>query len=175
MKKVPIEWKYAKRQELLKLYESILENKPRNVINLMEEPKISKLHMAFHLYPIGFRIHIHNVMELHSTIKGILNGLGFLHSLGYVHRDLRWPNIIQDCTGNVRLIDLEHGGLEGKPEYVLDTWRLKNGLYTKEVDLDMILIYYLMMEKDKNALDFMSRLQKGGTVDGGLSHPWLSN
>ena len=122
-------------------------------------------------------VHIQNVMKLQSTIKSILNGLGFLHSLGYVYRDLRWPNIIQDCTGNVRLIDLEHSGLEGKPEYVLDTWRLKNGLYTKEVDLlmlyDMILIYYLMMEKDKNALDFMSRLQEGGTVDGALSHPWL--
>lgn len=65
MKRVPIEWKYAKRQELLQLYESIFENKPRNVINLIQEPKIL---MEFHLYPIEFRIHIHNVMKLHSTI-----------------------------------------------------------------------------------------------------------
>ena len=40
---------------------------------------------------------------------------------------------------------------------------------------DMILINHPMMEKDKNALDFMSRLQQGGTVDGSLFHPWLSN
>ena len=79
----------------------------------------------------------------------------------------------------MRLIDLEHAGLEGKPEYVLDAWPLKNGVYTKSVDIsmlyDMIMNYYSIIQEDKEALAFVAGLMKGNSVEEVLLHARLSN
>ena len=41
--------------------------------------------------------------DLKKAIRDILQGLEFLHKNGFVHRDVRWANIIRDEAGTFRL------------------------------------------------------------------------
>ena len=66
------------------------------------------------LSPIGSLIRPQSLPELKAAISGILHGLEWLHGNGFVHRDLRWNNVIIDSTGCVRIIDFEHSGKEGQ-------------------------------------------------------------
>ncbi|KAF8426969.1 hypothetical protein EV426DRAFT_427654 [Tirmania nivea] len=136
--------------------------------------------MSLHLRPVGFPVHIRDIIQLRHTVKDILKGLAFLHKLGYVHRDLRYAKVIQERTGNVRLIDLEHTGLEGKPDFVLDAWsisELEDGVYAKSIDNlmlhAMIMIYHSTIQDDEEALDFMAELRESNSAEEALLHPWL--
>eukprot|EP01123_Difflugia_compressa_P005064 TRINITY_DN1662_c0_g1_i1.p1 TRINITY_DN1662_c0_g1~~TRINITY_DN1662_c0_g1_i1.p1 ORF type:complete len:529 (-),score=77.44 TRINITY_DN1662_c0_g1_i1:146-1681(-) len=52
-------------------------------------------------------IKVHNLIEPHISFitKQLLNGLNFLHSKGFVHRDLKSNNIMMSITGNIKIID----------------------------------------------------------------------
>ena len=63
--------------------------------------------------------------RVYQIWDNVLRTLLFLHNKGYVHRDLRWPNIIKDENGNLRIIDLEHSGLEGEAGYRLSCWPIE--------------------------------------------------
>ena len=62
--------------------------------------------------------------DLKHAVQGVLKGLDWLHRFDYVHRDLRWDNVIQDMEENVRLIDLEHSRKEGRvqDDDILQHW-----------------------------------------------------
>jgi tRNA A-37 threonylcarbamoyl transferase component Bud32 len=63
-----------------------------------------------------------------GVLKGALNGLGYAHSLGLVHRDVKPDNIIADTEGTSKLADFGQayfgggpgaaGGLTGSPLYM---------------------------------------------------------
>ncbi|KAF8467249.1 hypothetical protein BDZ91DRAFT_723677 [Kalaharituber pfeilii] len=114
VKRIPASWEYVEHAEFTALYHAFWENRPKNVINLLRQPLFKQTHIYLYLTSIGLRANPENSMQLKHTMRDILNGLVFLHTLGYVHRDLRWQNIIKENDGNVRIIDLEHAGREGK-------------------------------------------------------------
>jgi len=63
-------------------------------------------------------------------------------------RDLCWENTTKDNSGNVRIIDLEHTGKEGKVDFTLQSWpvELGDGIYTNEIDIlpvQRMLLCYL--------------------------------
>lgn len=81
--------------------------------------------------------------DLQNIIRDILNGLVVFHKAGIVHRDIRWPNILQVANGEYVLIDLEHAGLTGEiPQFeMLTGWSsdtLENGRYTCASDMYQI-------------------------------------
>lgn len=112
-------------------------------------------------------------------IKYILRGFLFLHNKGYVHRDLRWSNIIKDEDGNFRIIDLEHSWLEGDAGYRLSCWpiELEGELFLKKINLltlyQMAFEYYFCWRKDGEARSFMEKLRQGLPVQELLQEPWL--
>ena len=65
------------------------------------------------LHPVGFTPHPRSIEKLKVIIRDILLGVPWLHSHGFVHRDIRWANIITETNGHIRLIDLEHTAREG--------------------------------------------------------------
>ncbi|CCI47105.1 unnamed protein product [Albugo candida] len=67
------------------------------------------------LRPVGFTKLPTNDSELIPALICIARALVGLHALGYVHRDIRWPNIL--CLGDDSYIlaDLENAGRDGDP------------------------------------------------------------
>lgn len=136
-------------------------------------------HTELLLKPVAFKGNPENPVQLKDAMRGILNGLAFLHQYGYVHRDLRWPNIIREQNGNVRIIDLEHAGLEGVVGFDLDTWpeEAEVGKYTKHMDMSMLytmgMQYIAMISDSREALDFLDQIKQGTPARQALQHPWL--
>ena len=127
--------------------------------------------MRLYLTPVGFPVRVDGIAVLRRTIRDILKGLAFLHELGYIHRDLRWANVIQEGDGNVRLIDLERVGKTG-------TWTPENGVSTKSGDIEMLyhmmMIYDSMIQEDEEAVAFIEGLGETNSAEEVLLHPWLS-
>ncbi|KAG2488995.1 hypothetical protein HYH03_012434 [Edaphochlamys debaryana] len=84
--------------------------------------------------------------EVARAVHGVLRGLAALHSKGFVHRDVRWVNVVRlPSEGRWLLIDLEHAGVEGcdcsRPPFPLRFWSdhtLDGGRYTAASDLRMV-------------------------------------
>jgi hypothetical protein len=83
------------------------------------------------LVPVGMARQPASAAELIHAIKSVCACLSHLHVLGYVHCDIRWPNVVV-CFGEWVVIDCEYAchleelmllaarSLTIKPRYVLD-------------------------------------------------------
>jgi serine/threonine protein kinase len=54
-----------------------------------------------------------NIKELIYALWSITYFLTWFHSLGFVHRDIRWPNILRTGSGRWALIDFEIAAQDG--------------------------------------------------------------
>lgn len=118
-----------------------------------------------------------------------------LRNAGFVHRDLRWPNVIKVIDGGVhtiKLIDLELSGQAGAPcsahPYPLPHWLYgdgrsvleQDGTYTARSDLKMVgkeLLGKLSVDQlGDSGLDLKRKLEDGVYPDAGsaLAHAWFS-
>lgn len=165
--------------ELRTLYELVWSEKPKNVINLIHKPKYNGIVTSLQLHPVGFQTHLKNTSELKNAVRGILSGLEWLHQFDYVHRDLRWDNIIHEMDNNVRLIDLEHArkvGMVDDDEVLLHWPKLAGGMYEKEIDMycvsRMMKQYSSLL--DDGALTFMEKLTQGISADRALQDLWFT-
>lgn len=64
--------------------------------------------------------------ELRSALTCALRALGALHGYGFVHRDVRWPNLLSDGASGWLLADFESAGVAGHPlpAGLISSWRL---------------------------------------------------
>ena len=53
--------------------------------------------------------------ELRRAIRCVLTALASFHARGFVHRDVRWPNVLRDFEGNWLLSDFELASKNGVP------------------------------------------------------------
>jgi serine/threonine protein kinase len=87
-------------------------------IPALAKPKIVKpkfdvsgtvIEYVLHIRPVGFRLkQVASEEESVFAIFCALSGLKWLHDFGWVHRDIRPPNILRLCNGNWMLIDFEY-------------------------------------------------------------------
>lgn len=54
-------------------------------------------------------------MELKKAIRSVLIALNYLHAQGFVHRDVRWENVLQTVDGTWILADFELAAKVGEP------------------------------------------------------------
>lgn len=177
-KVIPKNWKYLNRKDFDTLYDLILTEKPRNIINLRNKPTESRCSIYLELTPVGFSPYATTLQDVKLAIANILAGLDWLHKRGFVHRDIRWDNVIREANGQFRLIDLEMAGREGVVDYVIPTWpALENSTYTKGVDLmmldSMISRYDALLDRD--AQEFRAKLTGHCTIEEVMKDPWLKN
>jgi hypothetical protein len=130
--------------------------------------------------------------DLQKMTKDLVHGLARLHSAGYLHRDIRSPNILYDPVAKQYiLIDFEHGGKVGNGEEVQiygddvplaawDSGTLDDGLYTAMSE--MYQLGKLLREKFGHLIlsdqgkDFVKKLKgKKMTAEEALKHEWICN
>jgi serine/threonine protein kinase len=71
-----------------------------------------------------------NLVELKKAICSVLNALVVLHQNGYIHRDVRWPNVLCNQHGRWLLSDFELSSRIGAP---LPARYLNNSNFAPEV------------------------------------------
>ncbi|CAG8752719.1 5382_t:CDS:2, partial [Gigaspora rosea] len=103
--------------------------------------------------------------EVKAAISCVLNALVDLHELGYVHRDVQWPNILQLIDNSWMLIDLECAGIDDE---IVDfgpseDWAPEQGFISLSEKA------YEFENATTAELGFRLTAQEA------LQHPWLSN
>jgi hypothetical protein len=131
----------------------------------------------------GFRVLPKTEQELQHAIRDILYGLHALHKAGFVHRDIRWTNILHQQPEGYVLIDLEHGGLacEKPPFLQLTEWDDKTleagGIYSEASDIYQVgkLKNHLPgVMLSQIGMDFCNNLcQQRMSAEEALKHMWL--
>ena len=56
-----------------------------------------------------------DLAELRRAVTAVLRALAAFHRLGFVHRDVRWPNVLVDGRGDWVLVDFELADAVGQP------------------------------------------------------------
>ncbi|CCI48367.1 unnamed protein product [Albugo candida] len=96
-------------ESVMAIYDAI----GRNPIQCTVRCDYDRYARTFELQPVGFTKLPVNDLELIFALICVARALVGLHALGYVHRDIRWPNIL--CLGgdSYMLIDFENAGRNG--------------------------------------------------------------
>jgi len=121
-----------------------------------------------------------------AMTRSLLTGLAWLHQCGYVHRDVRLPNIVYD-PGNRKgyeyvLIDFEHGGHVNETfDTLLTQWDLgtldQTNTYTTLSEMYQLgkLLEELNTMTSDEGRDFVRRLRdKRMEADAALRHRWIA-
>jgi len=135
------------------------------------------------LIPLGFSQPPTTAAELKSAVMDILKGLKWLHDKGFVHRDVRWPNVIRKQDGQFMLIDLELAGKEGSVDFRSDWWpQLHDGQYLKQMDLAMLgnmISVYAHLDMDEvgffRGQGLNEMLCNGCTIEVAMVDQWLNS
>eukprot|EP00198_Chlamydomonas_reinhardtii_P000358 XP_001689693.1 predicted protein [Chlamydomonas reinhardtii] len=77
------------------------------LIHAVEAPTLRKGTYKVALAPLGNTCRPGNEGELRQAIQAVLRGVAALHRAGYVHRDIRWDNVLCIGQGSWILSDLE--------------------------------------------------------------------
>ena len=162
------------------IYELIWAEKPDHIINLSQQPSYNRTVTTLHLSPVGFKPRPKDDSELKKIITDILKGVRWLHGHGYVHRDIRWDNIIQESNGRSRLIDLEQAGKVGRPGFTLADWPSldSRGRYRKKMDMQLIASlmrhYQNLLTGNHQAQEFVRNMEDGSlSAETSLEDSWL--
>ncbi|CCI45216.1 unnamed protein product [Albugo candida] len=106
-------------ESVMAIYDAI----GRNQIQCTVRCNYNRYKRTFRLQPVGFTKLPSNDLELLPALICVARALVGLHALGYVHRDIRWPNIL--CLGgdSYILIDFENAGRNGDrmPDELLES------------------------------------------------------
>ena len=93
-------------EELVRLYDQVREDKEDNHI-VKAVARVGLAQFSVETLDVGFLRRPLLVAESRLALSHVLIALGWLHSRGWVHRDVRWPNVLKLDADKFMLIDLE--------------------------------------------------------------------
>eukprot|EP00475_Leptophrys_vorax_P012915 TRINITY_DN19292_c0_g1_i1.p1 TRINITY_DN19292_c0_g1~~TRINITY_DN19292_c0_g1_i1.p1 ORF type:complete len:200 (-),score=44.27 TRINITY_DN19292_c0_g1_i1:28-627(-) len=115
LKRIPVSvHEFEERYEYLdSLYAIMLKERVPHVIerwNISDSGKRlgDTRYILLKLKPCGLEIVPNSVDQLLSALRSVFLALEGVHKLGYVHRDIRWPNVLCVNDKDWRLIDFEN-------------------------------------------------------------------
>ncbi|CAI2197495.1 9914_t:CDS:2, partial [Funneliformis geosporum] len=134
------------------------------------------------LAPVGVKRKPRTELEVKIAIRCILDALVALHELGYVHRDIRWDNILQLNDYSWILIDLECAGVDGESvHFDLKGWApeaIETKVYTTKADVYMVgrLLRRVFITFSEEARAFeRATTEFRLTAQEARQHSWLSD
>ena len=139
-----------------------------------------------------------SLQEVLAAIKAVLSCLVYIHSKGFVHRDLRWANLIRSFkyysdgsrleSCNFLVIDFEFAANDGDEMSVVDY--IHRGVVPHGANYrashDLQLVGKLVetwadnncdITLDQSAQDFVGlvkRVEDPVSAEAALQHPWLN-
>ncbi|KAF0453620.1 hypothetical protein F8M41_001711 [Gigaspora margarita] len=135
----------------------------RNIIQAVKNPRIVDDSYKVNLAPLGVSRKPKTEQEVKVAISCVLDALVDLHELGYVHRDVRWPNILKLTDNNWMLIDLECAGID---DGIADVYMV--GRLLRNVFISLSEKAYEFERATTAELEFRLTAQEA------RQHPWLS-
>ena len=120
LKKIPVSaHEFQETYDYLeKLYRIMISERVPHVIErwgILVKRRGDAIYIELKLRPCGLEIVPTSVDQLLSALRSIFLALEGIHKLGYVHRDIRWPNILWMSEGDWRLIDFENSSTGDAP------------------------------------------------------------
>lgn len=148
------DYNLAEFDDLEKIYHLIQQKKITNTIECIEVKKSEKI-FKVKLTPICSPYGVYKIdsnQRLLNALKCVFRSLNDLHNNGYVHRDVRWDNVLfNDKTSQYLLTDFECAGLINKklPELLRthsiieypNEFKDQQIPYTVQVDLYLVGTY----------------------------------
>ena len=149
--------------------DQVLEEMRRELhtMSKLEHPNIVKLYEAYerrrHIYLVMDYCSGGNLTDRHFSekqcavvVRKILSAVGYMHSMGVVHRDLKLENILMDRVGEIKIIDFGLATKYLSEEHKVMTDRVGTlytmapqvlqGVYTSQCDLWSIgVITYMLL------------------------------
>ncbi|XP_024375983.1 crinkler effector protein 8 [Physcomitrium patens] len=154
---------------------------------VIEEPELGRGGDSYKVTigPLGYSPRIRSEEDTKMLAKSVCNALKVLHEKGFVHRDVRLPNIVEITHGQFMLIDLET--VAESPFFVhpsfhyLTDWSrdmLENSHYTPKSDMyqlgKLLGDKFATFTRSPSAQQFISRLMsKQVDANTALEDPWL--
>ncbi|KAG2427157.1 hypothetical protein HXX76_010878 [Chlamydomonas incerta] len=153
--------------------------------------------LVLHLEPVGLPLDAPPADEatLKEAIRGVLLGVAALHRAGFVHRDIRWRNVVRvpelRSSGSLStyvLIDLEHAARADcavdcrEPDFRLGSWPSEDmlesgsGRYTPASDLCLVahLMMCIPLSQSGQHLQQALAARQVPSAEAALQHEWLS-
>jgi hypothetical protein len=173
LKRIPVSiHEFEKRFEYLNsLYDSMIKERVPHVIERWEISKSQKMlgggirFIVLKLKPCGLQITPSSQNLLLSALRSVLLALEGIHKLGYVHRDVRWPNLLCVTDEDWRLIDFENSS-QGDSSLMKNDMRMVGKLMSCCESLFLsseVLVYlreHLLSESPPNATEALAILAK---------------
>jgi len=173
LKRIPVSiHEFEKRFEYLNsLYDSMFKERVPHVIERWEISKSQKMlgggirFIVLKLKPCGLQITPSSQNLLLSALRSVLLALEGIHKLGYVHRDVRWPNLLCVTDEDWRLIDFENSS-QGDSSLMKNDMRMVGKLMSCCESLFLsseVLVYLreqLLSESPPNATEALAILAK---------------
>ena len=78
-----------------------------------EPPSAARPLARIELRPVAVETLPADEAELRCAVTAVLRALAALHARGFVHRDVRWPNVLADGAGGWLLVDFELADVAG--------------------------------------------------------------
>ena len=175
-KKIPISRVEADIKELW----SILFNSPLPfAMHLLKKAEKRRGFWCIQYGPLGTHLMPTTEPELRQSIQQLLRCLMFLHGHGWVHRDIRWPNVVCDVNKVFYLIDFDLAAKAGTsiashsasvpPDAVLTPWEPRHDIW----QVGNLMSSTKMVLSDE-AKEFVNLLQSGKlTAQDALKQVWI--
>lgn len=119
----------ANKEDLLEIYKLTEKNLKKTVKISINTESRSKDKIHLNIYPLCLPSkQVLSSTNLIKALKDIAEALDSLHKNGFVHRDLRWDNILYDAFNREEderhflLADFEHSGKKDAPIKMLTTF-----------------------------------------------------
>ncbi|KAE8972908.1 hypothetical protein PR002_g26364 [Phytophthora rubi] len=147
----------------LKQIYGLMENAGVPNVDHLTDVRLQKKSMLFQ--PRGTRVEPSNLLELLGALRDVLQALVALHRLGWIHRDIRWSNVLRQREGGSWfLIDFADAATSPQPsssgqhlsveEHAPEIF-VDDGVHTTAVDI--WAVGYLIETCDVGWLDFAER------------------
>ncbi|CAI2200910.1 4931_t:CDS:1, partial [Funneliformis geosporum] len=155
----------------------------QNLVHAVKDPMVTNEDIyKVTLAPVGVKRKPRTELEVKVAIRCILDALVALHELGYVHRDIRWDNILQLNDYSWILIDLECAGVDGESvHFDLKGWApeaIETKVYTTKADVYMVgrLLRRVFITFSEEARAFeRATTEFRLTAQEARQHSWLSD
>ena len=97
----------ARIDTLQEVFANLATLKPKYIEYPREDLHAGRHSITVKMLPVGIEMLPQNETDLKDALRCMLCGLQELHGLGWLHSDVRWPNLLWKTVGHWFLVDLD--------------------------------------------------------------------